>query len=59
MDKRRRVVLTSEEIAAALTKNDYNEAEALGDNQLGLTVRPRGSSRTFSVRVHIVSVEEV
>jgi stage V sporulation protein SpoVS len=53
------VDLTAAAIAAALNKNDYTEAESVGTKRLNLTVRPRGSSRTYEVQVTIDNVREI
>lgn len=53
------VVLTTAELAAALTNNSHTEAEARGDRMVLLTVRPQHSSQTFTALVRVESMKEV
>lgn len=47
------------EVAQAINKNAMTEAEAVGENRLVLTLRPKDSSRVFTATVEILQVKEV
>jgi hypothetical protein len=51
--------LTITELATALTGNDLTEAEAVDKRRVVLTVRPKGSSRTYTADVIVTNIKEV